>query len=76
MPDTRGGNERESTDWDSVGEDTIIRFKLYDRFVAVYLRHDITDLYVSVDDMVKVNQMLVQAVELEVKEFMSKKNNE
>ena len=65
-------DERESTDWDSVGEDTIIRFKLYDRFVAVYLHHDITDLYVSVDDMVKVNQTLVQALELEVEELLSR----
>ncbi len=65
-------DERESTDWDSVGEDTIIRFKLYDRFVAIYLHHDITELYVSIDDMVKVNQALVQALELEVEELLSK----
>ena len=69
-------DERESTDWDSVGDDTMIRFKLYDRFVAVYLHHDITDLYVSIDDMVKVNQALVKALELEVEELLSKKNNE
>ena len=66
---------RASTDWDSVGEDTIIRFKLYDRFVAVYLHHDISDLYVSVDDMIKVNQTLVEAIELEVDEFLSKTKN-
>ncbi len=69
-------DERESTDWDSVGEDTMIRFKLYDRFVAVYLHHDIADLDVSIDDMIKVNQSLVKALELEVSEFISKPKSE
>ena len=61
---------RASTDWDSVGEDTIIRFKMFDKFVAVYVNHTIADLTVSIDDMIKANQRLVKAAAQEVDEML------
>ena len=62
---------RASTDWDSVDVDTIIRFKLYGRFVDVYINHTIADLTVSIDDMIKANQRLVKAAAQEVDEMLA-----
>ena len=64
-------DNRASTDWDSVGEDTIIRFKMFDKFVAVYVNHTIADLTISIDEMVKANQRLVKAAAQEVDEMLA-----